>query len=83
MHEFFYNQPNGTIEANDIFKCNTDADEDDDQIYSHACVITGENKKAYRVKNSWGDEFANEGSFYIKKDAMGKMLKFHYIYHSK
>ena len=49
--------------------------------YSHAAVIVGQTSRWYKVKNSWGSGFADQGYFKFKIDAFGDNLKFLFIYH--
>ena len=40
------------------------------KIEGHGVVITGESQNAWFIKNSWGDEFADDGYFRVAKGAI-------------
>ena len=82
MFNFFMKNPNGKITKEHIDQGVDVSSLTDNDKSSHVCVINGVNDTAYRVKNSWGAEFANGGFFLIKKDALGDDLRFMCIYHT-
>lgn len=46
----------------------------------HAAVIVGRDQDEWKIKNSWGDDFADEGFFRVRKDALPELRLYHVFF---
>ena len=72
--------PKGLLTAETVNK--DGADKDRGTSHSHCGVVVGQTEQFYKIKNSWGNGFADQGYFNVKKDALGDRLKFIFIWHN-
>ena len=73
--KFFEDHPDESLRQRHIFSNPEERSQGD---RGHAVVIVGASHSAWFIKNSWGDAFAHEGYFHVRKTALP--LTFHDVY---
>ncbi|CAK9011347.1 Alpha-protein kinase 1 (AK1) [Durusdinium trenchii] len=65
LSSFFESYPSGVLEKL--------PDRDGSEVSGHSVIIIGCDQKAWKIKNSWGDGFADDGYFRFSRQLLAKL----------